>query len=156
MNKIFFTALLSIFSWISFAQSYKGARNEQTAEQKLNEAYCTGLFKTTEGTVLQVADNPSINGYINILDWLNGRVAGLQVYRSHWGTSVPVIRGNVAGVYIDEIPVTLTTLSSLNIYDIAIIKVIKTPFYGGFNGGNGAIAIYTLDGEEDEEEAVTR
>jgi hypothetical protein len=33
-----------------------------------------------------------------------------------------------------------------------MIKVIRSPFYGGFNGGGGAIAIYTIKGEDEEEE----
>jgi len=53
-------------------------------------------------------------------------------------------------VYVDEMSVPLDYLNSLNTADIAIIKVIKTPFFGGFNGGNGAIAIYTLGGEEED------
>lgn len=134
------------------AQTYKGNSRPQTQEQRLNDLYCTGLFHTTDGTILDVANSPGAQGYLNILDWLPGRVAGLQVYSSRTGVRIPMIRGGVPGVYLDEMPISLSFLSSLNVNDIAIIKVIKTPFYGGFNGGGGAIAIYTLGAEEDEEE----
>ena len=116
--------------------------------------YCSGMFKSTHGTILDVANNTSSKGYLNILDWLQGRVAGLQVYTTKTGILFPVIRGNVPGIYLDEIPVNASFLNSLNINDIAIVKVIKTPFYGGFNGGGGAIAIYTIGGEEEEEEVI--
>ncbi|MBC7874729.1 MAG: TonB-dependent receptor plug domain-containing protein, partial [Ferruginibacter sp.] len=132
------------------AQQYKGARIK-SQEEKLNEEYCTGLFKSAEGTILDVSSSTSAVGYTNILDWLQGRVAGLQIYTSRTGEPIPVIRGTVPGIYIDEIPVSLNNLGILNINDIAIIKVIKNPFYGGFNGSGGAIAIYTLGGEEEEE-----
>ena len=133
------------------AQKYDGNKNTVTAEQKLNELYCTGLFKTTDGTILDVESNVSAKSYLNILDWLPGRVAGLQVIQSRTGVSVPLIRGNVPGVYVDEVPVSLNYLQLLNVNDIAIVKIIKTPFYGGFNGGGGAIAIYTIGSEEEEE-----
>ena len=63
---------------------------------------------------------------------------------------MPVIRGAVPGVYVDEILVPLNFLDALNVNDIAIIKIIKTPFLGGFNGAGGAIAIYTIGGEEED------
>ncbi|HEX7905346.1 MAG TPA: hypothetical protein VF487_15845 [Chitinophagaceae bacterium] len=151
MKKFFAIAIITSISIATSAQSYKGTRNTQTPEQKLNEEYCTGLFKATDGIILDVASQASASGYLNILDWINGRVAGLQIYTNRWGVRFPVIRGSVAGVYIDEIPVPASTVNSLNVNDIAIIKVIKTPFYGGFNGAGGAIAIYTLKGEEEEE-----
>jgi len=34
--------------------------------------------------------------------------------------------------------------------DIAMIKIIKGPFLGGWGAGGGAIAIYTIRGDEDE------
>jgi hypothetical protein len=134
------------------AQTYQGETRAQTPEEKLNEMYCTGMFQSAHGTILDVASSTSAKTFLNILDWMQGRVAGLQVYRTHTGVSVPVMRGNVPGVYLDEIPVSLDYLSALSVNDIAIVKVIRGPFYGGFNGGKGAIAIYTFGGEEEEEE----
>ncbi len=156
MKKLLIILLTGFFSVTVSAQSYKGSAT-RTLEQKLNEEYCTGLFKSTDGTILDVASSNSARSYINILDWLQGRVAGLQVYPSRiGGVSIPVLRGGVPGVYLDEMPITLSHLSMINVNDIAIIKIIKTPFFGGFNGGHGAIAIYTLGGEEDEEESDTQ
>lgn len=152
MKKFFVIAIITSFSIAISAQSYKGTSHTQTPEQKLNEEYCTGLFKTTDGIILDIALQASAGGYLNILDWINGRVAGLQIYTNRWGVRFPVIRGSVAGIYIDEMPVPASAINSLNVNDIAIIKVIKTPFYGGFNGAGGAVAIYTLRGEEEEEE----
>jgi TonB-dependent Receptor Plug Domain len=151
MKNILIAAVCSLFSLVVSAQAYRGAVVKQTVEEKLNDMYCSGMFKSTHGTILDVADNLSSRGYINILDWLQGRVAGLQIYTSGNGTSYPLIRGNVPGIYVDEMPVQLNFLNFLNMNDIAIVKIIKTPFYGGFNGGGGAIAIYTLGGEEEED-----
>jgi hypothetical protein len=150
MKNLFLTAFTAL---ISLAVSAQRSVNYKSPEQQLNDAYCTGLFKTTDGTVLDVASNTSARSYFNILDWLEGRVAGLQVYTSRTGQSIPVIRGNIPGIYVDEMLVSASYLNALSINDIAIVKIIKTPFYGGFNGAGGAIAIYTLRAEEEEEEA---
>ena len=152
MKKLLLILAGGLLNLSLIAQDYKGA-NSRSVEDKLNEEYCTGLFQSAHGTILDVQSSPSANAYINILDWLEGRVAGLQVYKSRTGTSVPVIRGQVPGIYIDEVPVSAYFLSALNVNDIAIIKVIKTPFFGGANSSNGAIAIYTLGDEEDEEDS---
>lgn len=131
------------------AQDFKG-RDNKTTQEKLNEEYCSGLFKSAHGDILDVASDASARSYLNILDWMEGRVAGYQVYKNRYGASIPVIRGGVPGVYIDEVQVSPATLSAISLNDIAIVKVIKTPFYGGFNSGNGAIAIYTKIEEEEE------
>lgn len=145
------TLLLTILSaCFGIAISAQQTINNKTIEQKLNEEYCTGLFQTTEGKILDVASNASASSYLNILEWLQGRVAGLQVYTGRNGVSTPLIRGRVPGIFVDEQQVPLSYLNSLSVHDIAIVKVIKTPFHGGFNSGGGAIAIYTLGDEEED------
>ncbi len=152
MKKILASCIISLFAISSFAQSYKGSVDNKSIEQKLNDEYCTGLFQSMDGQILDVASNPSSIAYFNILDWLQGRVAGVQIYKSRTGVSIPVIRGTVPGIYLDEMPVSASFLNSLPVADIAMIKIIKSPFMGGFYGSGGAIAIYTLNVEEDEEE----
>jgi hypothetical protein len=149
MKKII-TAVAAVLLVLTVSAQYKNAgRQPKSLETKLNEMYATGLFKSAEGTILDVASNNSVKSYFNILDWLQGRVAGLQVYMSRSGVAIPYLRGGVPGIYVDEMLVSASYLNMLSINDIAMVKVIKTPFYGGFNGGNGAIAIYTLGGDED-------
>ena len=124
----------------------------KTREEQLNEEYCSGLFKTSEGTIFDlVQENTSAAAYFNILDWLQGRVAGLQVYQAKNNIRIPFIRDEQATIYVDEVPVSPGYLNSLNSNDIAMIKIIKSPFLGGFNGSGGAIAIYTKDGDEENE-----
>ncbi len=154
MKKTYLIIFAAMFSVTAFSQSYKGSSHIASQEEKLNKQYCTGLFQSTHGTILEVASASSKNGYYNILNWLQGRVAGLQVYTLRSGISIPVMRGAIPAIYIDEIPVSPDFLQMLNVNDIAIVKVIKEPFWGGFNGRSGAIAIYTLHGEDDEEETI--
>ena len=134
------------------AQSYRGTAYVQSYEEKLNDLYCTGLFNSAHGTIFDMTAQINVNAFLNILDWLPGRMAGLQIFTTSNGTRIPFIRGNVPGIYLDEMNVSPGLLNAININDIAIIKIIKTPFLGGFNGGNGAIAIYTKGGEEEEDD----
>ena len=155
MKKILLFASMSfLLSWAS-AQTYVG-RNSQTPEQRLNSQYCSALFQGAEGTVFDVGSNISAKSYLNILDFLQGRVAGLQITHQKDGTAIPIIRNQRASIYLDESPVSAGTLNMLSSADIAMIKVIKGPFVGAFgNGGGGVIAIYTYkgDGEEEEDQA---
>ena len=142
-------AILTVI--ITNAQDYKGNTQRQTPEDRLNELYCSGLFKTTDGTILDVTADAGARTYFNILDWLPGRVAGVQVITTRNGVRIPLIRNSVPAVYVDEMPVSFSYLNSLNSNDIGIIKIIKTPFAGGFSGAGGAIAIYTIVEEEEED-----
>lgn len=154
MKNYLVMAVVMLFAFSVSAQKYNGSSATISTEQKLNDEYCTGMFKAADGVIFDIANNFTTSGYLNILNWLPGRVAGLQIYRTASGISIPVIRGNITAVYVDEMQVSLSFLDALNVNDIAIVKVIKTPFLGGFNGAGGAIAIYTLGGEEDDEEDV--
>jgi hypothetical protein len=154
MKNLIIIILAGLFGHGLSAQTYKGS-SAATPEQQLNEAYCSGMFRSTDGTIIDVAASRTASGYTNILDWLQGRVAGLQVYNTRTGISVPVIRGGVPGIYVDEVQVSASYLEQLNTNDIVIVKIIKTPFFGGFNSSYGAIAVYTLGTEEEEEEEDT-
>lgn len=125
--------------------------DHKSHEQKLNEEYCSGVFRSTDGTILDVLNNNTAS-YQNILDWLEGRVAGFSVYTTRTGTKIPLIRGQQPSVFVDEVPVHYSYLRSLPVADIAMVKVIKTPFMAGYSGGSGAIAVYTIRADEWDEE----
>jgi hypothetical protein len=126
--------------------------NPKSPKELLNDRYTSGLFKSAEGTIFDI-ENETVGAYLNILDWLEGRVAGLQVFVSRNGVRVPVIRGSVATIFVDEMRMDASLLNSLPVHDIGMIKVIKGPFAGAIgNGGGGTIAIYTIKGNEDEDE----
>jgi hypothetical protein len=150
---LLFTAMSVVTGWAT-AQTYTG-RSFPTPEQRLNDQYASGVFKTTDGSIFNIASDPSANSYLNILDYLQGRVAGLQIYHQRDGSSIPVIRNQRASIFINELPVSARDLSMLASSDIAMIKVIKGAFVGAYgNGGGGVIAIYTMkgDGEDEEDE----
>jgi hypothetical protein len=152
MKKIVLLAFASVVCFTLFSQRYPGNTNA-TPEEKLNNEYCTGLFQTHDGTIIDlVNENESAKNYFNILEWLQGRVAGLQIYHTRYGTPVPFIRNTRASIFVDEMPVDPGYLNDLSVADIAMIKIIKQPFVGAVgNGGGGVIAIYTLRGDDEED-----
>ncbi len=152
MKKILLIASLFIAT-LSVTAQIQLSRNYKSQKEILNDQYCSELFKSAEGTIIDV-ENENVHAYFNILDWLQGRVAGLQIFISRNGTRIPVIRNTIASVYVDEMRVDASFVNSLSVNDIAMIKVIKGPFVGAIgNGGGGTIAIYTFKGEDDEEDS---
>lgn len=137
----------------SLAKAQYSIKKQISKEERLNEAYCSSLFKTAHGTIFDLTDNiNTVQGYNNILYWLQGRIAGLDVYTSATGVAIPFIRNQRATVYFDEIPVQFSFLNMINPADIALIKIIKGPFGGNLMYGNGgAIAIYSFKGEEEQD-----
>lgn len=153
MKRHFFLITAFITSLTLAGQDKKNKERPLTPEEKLNKTYCTGIFQSTPGTILDVAGQPGAGSYRNILDWMAGRVPGLNVINTPSGR-VPLIRGAVPAIFLDESQVTPSLLGSINTANIAIVKVIRTPFPAGYNGINGAIAIYSMGTENDEEDAT--
>jgi hypothetical protein len=152
MKNIVLLVFASITSIISFAQRYS-AKNYLSSQEKLNNEYCSELFRTHDGIIFDLQNgNESAKAYSNVLEWLQGRVAGLQIYYTRSGTPIPFIRNTRASVFVDEIQVDAGFLNSLPTTDIAMIKVIKGPFVGAVgNGGGGSIAVYTVKGEDEDD-----
>ncbi|MCS3870193.1 hypothetical protein J3D55_003109 [Chryseobacterium ginsenosidimutans] len=122
----------------------KGVRKNKT--QELNEKLSGPLFQSANDMIFDfVNDNNSAQGSVNILQWLQGRVAGLTI-ESNMGEFIPKLRGSEISIYLDEMKVDPSQINSISTSDIAMVKVMKGFFAGGFGGGNGAIAIYTKRG----------
>jgi len=150
MKKIFLITTLFTIGISAFTQ-VNLSKTPNSRKEILNEQYASGLFKNAEGTIIDV-ENENVQGYLNILDWLNGRVAGLQIFVTRSGIRVPVIRGSAATIFVDEMQMDPSYLNFISVNDIGMIKVIKGPFAGAIgNGGGGTIAIYTIRADDDEE-----
>ena len=118
----------------------------KTATEELNEKLSSGLFHSNNEVIFDfVNQEQNALGYMNILQWLQGRVAGLSVQYQD-GNYVAYIRGSQAALYIDEMQAEPDMISSVNIGDIAMVKVIKGPFGLLTGSGGGTIAIYTSRG----------
>ena len=151
MKKILLITTLFTIGFSAVAQ-VNLSKSPNSRKEILNEQYANGLFKNAEGTIIDV-ENENVQGYLNILDWLNGRVAGLQIFVTRSEIRVPVIRGSAATIFVDEMRMDPSYLNFISVNDIGMIKVIKGPFAGAIgNGGGGTIAIYTIKADDEEEE----
>jgi TonB-dependent SusC/RagA subfamily outer membrane receptor len=106
-----------------------------------------GIYRTPD-YVLEVTDD--MRTYGSVLDMIQGRIPGVQVT----GNNV-LIRGpstfvgsNEPLYLIDNIPVDVSAVQSMNPMDVERIEVLKGPsaaIYGA-RGANGVIAIFTIRG----------
>ena len=119
----------------------------KTPVQIMDEKYASGLFSGGDGYQFDLANDPLAPGSLNIFNYLQGKVAGLQVNTTGNPPSLQW-RGGSPQLYLDQTPTDASFISSLSVNDVAYIKVFRPPFMGGFNGGSGAIAIYTRRGND--------
>ncbi len=116
----------------------------KTLKQKLDEEYTSGFFSGGDGFTFTTEDDPFAQSAISILNYLQGKVGGLQI--SSDGQSV-TWRGSATSIFINETNTDISNLQSVTMSDVAMIKVYRPPFFGAFGGGaGGAIAIYTKKG----------
>lgn len=112
-------------------------------EESIEDRYTSGMFKSDNGFTFDLTEETL--PYTNILQYLQGRVPGLMVGPNPANPSVRW-RGGTPGFFLDEIPVDIDQIINTPVDDIALIKVYRPPFMGGFGGSDGAIAIYTRKG----------
>jgi len=115
--------------------------------QILDEKYTSGLFSGGDSYQFDVLHDSRAFGSMNIFNYLQGQVAGLQINST---TSPPSLqwRGGSPQIFLDEMQATSDMVASIPVSDVAYIKVMRPPFMGSANGANGAIAIYTRRGDD--------
>lgn len=123
------------------------ARHDQNL-QALDKTYTSGLFSGGDGYSFDMMDDPFAKSALNIFNFLQGRVAGLQITGSGMQTSLSW-RGGTPDLFLNEMQSSVDMIESLPVADVAYIKVFRPPFFGSIGGGNGgAIAIYTKKGAD--------
>lgn len=114
----------------------------KSKEQVLSEKYSTGFFSHNEAGVFDLTDNSNPVYSRNILEYLQSRVAGLDIIQDNvsW-------RGDIPEFFLNEMKVDKATALIVDMNSIAMIKVFRPPFMFATGGGRGgAIAIYTKKG----------
>ena len=113
--------------------------------EKMEKEYTSGFF-TGDGNTFIVEDDPFASASGNVFSYLQGKVAGLQITMNGGQVSLSW-RGGAPALFMDEMQMQdVSMLQSMPMSDVAMIKVFRPPFYGGFGAGNGAIAVYTKKG----------
>lgn len=114
--------------------------------KKLNEQLSSPLFRSINEEVFDfVNEHKEAQTSSNVLQWLQARVAGLQVNYEQ-GYYVPYIRDRKADIYLNEMKVSNDQVSNLPVSSIAMVKVIKGMFLNSMNNGGGVILVYTHKG----------
>jgi hypothetical protein len=127
----------------------------KSIEEKLTDEYTSAIFAMSDQTV--VPDNAA---YVDIWQFLRAQVNGMTLERTN-GIMTAFFNRN-ANLFIDpssteiteniqfflnEIPITTDLLESVNINDIALVKVFKGATSYLLGSPNGAIAMYTIKGK---------
>ena len=122
-----------------------------TAKQKskqeiMDEEYTSGLFSGGDSRIFLPEDDPAFLSSQSILNYLQGRAAGLQISVSS-GTPSITWRGSPTALFMNEISLDAAAIESIPMSDVAMIKIFSPPFFGAFGGGSGgAIAVYLKKG----------
>jgi hypothetical protein len=119
----------------------------KTNIQKMDEKYASGMF-SGDARNFDLTTDPSAVSAMNIFQYLQGRVAGLQINASQNPPTLTWRGGNPA-LYLNEMRTDAQQLSNTPINDIAYIKVFSPGQSGAIaTSGGGAIVVYTKKGED--------
>jgi len=117
----------------------------KSLKEKMDEEYTSGFFSGGDGYTFTTEDDPFAKSAMSVLAYLQGKVAGLQI--STTGDGGATWRGSATSFFLNEINADVQSLQTLNMNDVAMIKVFRPPFFGAMGGGSGgAIAVYTKKG----------
>ena len=121
---------------------------QKSKKEEMDEKYTSGLFSGGDAYTFLLDDDISAKGALSVLNYLQGKVAGLQI--TGMGQQATMSwRGGTPTLFINEMPSDVGMVQTLTMADIAMIKVFRPPFFGAQGGGSGgAIAIYTKKGAD--------
>ena len=120
----------------------------KTNLEKLDEKYASGLFSGGDAHNFDVANDPFAASSFTVYQYLQGKIAGLQI-TTGGGEPQMSWRGSTPVFYLDEIPADAGLISTINMSDVAYIKVFSPGASGAIaNSGGGAISIYTKKGSD--------
>ncbi len=127
------------------------AKPKSTVDE-MDKKYTSGMFSGGDANEFDLVNDPFANSSMDIFQYLQGKVAGLQINTT---SNPPTLtwRGGTPQLYVDEMNTSPDMVSSIPVSDVAYVKVFRPPFMGGIGGGSGgAIAIYTRKGADQKQE----
>jgi hypothetical protein len=121
---------------------------KKSRQEEMDEEYTSPMFRSMDAKTFVIEDDVAAQAQMNVLYYLQARVAGLMIRMGGPNGAEISWRGGTPGLYMNEMPVDASMLESTPMSDIAMVKVFPPPFFGGFGGGSGgAIAVYTKKGK---------
>lgn len=138
----------SDFNKVKTLETVLLVRKQPSLKEKMEKEYTSGFFSGGDGYTFTTEDDPFAKSATNVLAYLQGKVAGLQI--SSVGQGSASWRGSNTSIFLNEVNSDLNSVQNINMNDVAMIKVYRPPFFGAMGGGaGGAIAIYTKKGSKD-------
>ncbi len=120
---------------------------QKTAAEKVDAEYASGMFSSGNSRIFATEDDPFAQSAISVLDYLRGKVAGLEITTDGPEGGSVSRRGSTTDVFLNEQNTDISMLQSTSMTDVAMIKVFDPPFFGAVGGGaGGAVAVYTKKG----------
>ncbi|WP_121356586.1 hypothetical protein [Flavisolibacter nicotianae] len=116
----------------------------RTPKEMMDEKYVSGLFSGNANS-FDLVNDPLAGAYMDIFQYLQGKVAGLQITGNGSNTSLSW-RGGTPVLYFNEMQTDISMIASMPVNDIAYIKVFRPGESIVSGGGGGVIAIYTRKG----------
>ncbi|GAA4343661.1 hypothetical protein [Flaviaesturariibacter amylovorans] len=122
------------------------AGKAQSPLAKMDQKYARGMF-AGGGKGFDLVNDPMGTSYANVFQFLQGKVAGLQISNSGPNPTL-TWRGGSPALYLDEMQSDVAQVGSISVHDIAYVKVFRPGESIMTGGGGGVIAIYTRKGGE--------
>lgn len=116
----------------------------KTPKEKMEEKYVSGLF-AGDGYSFDLVNDPLSMSYTDLFQYLQGKVAGLQISTNFNGVSLSW-RGGTPALYLNEMKVDADLIRSTSVSDVAYIKVFRPGESIVTGSGGGVISIYTRKG----------
>lgn len=120
---------------------------------ELNNTYVqNGLFSDPSSErVFDVMNDSRALSSLNVMQYLKGMVAGLNIQEDMMNGATVRWRGDPTALFLNEMQVSAKILETIPMTDIALVKTFRPPFMGAPLGGSGgAIAVYTKKGAKAE------
>ena len=125
------------------------------SEEKTNDRYATGVFRSSGKLILDNINNPYNNPTLSVLDYVLTNIRTLGIYRDE-GTlfnrknfSLQTQRYWRVEVLMDEQVTSVATTQGITMANVAMVKFYEAGFVGvGSSAPGGAVAIYLRQGHD--------
>ncbi|MBL7732011.1 MAG: hypothetical protein JNM88_12595 [Chitinophagaceae bacterium] len=136
-------------------QEIRLVTRKKSAVQELDEKYSSGMFSGLTQKVVDLVNTKEKIYHRNIFDYIEGRVAGIDVVRSgvdyqvFYRQNFSMMGGRIPmTLYLDEMQADANIISTIPADQVAMIKVYSTFVGAPGNGAGGVLAVYTKKGSD--------
>lgn len=117
--------------------------------EEMDEIYTNGLFRGADAISFDMINDPRALSSFSVFDYLQGRVAGLQIVGALTNNPSASWRGSPVSFFLNEMPIDAQFMATLPMTDVAYVKLFRPPFIGSLaNSGGGAVSVYTKKGND--------